>query len=74
MLRVGAIDAAGNEGVSEFVPIHLNNEGAKPVVEIHHPDEIGPIAGEVTITGTAAVGTAPNTVIENFHLEYRHPR
>ena len=73
MLRVGAIDAAGNEGVSEFVPIHLNNEGAKPVVEIHHPDEIGPITGEVTITGTAAVGTAPNTVIEIFHLEYRHP-
>ena len=72
MLRAGVADAAGNEGVSEPVPIYLNNEGAKPVVEIHYPDGTNPIAREVTITGTVDVGTAPNTLIENIRLEYRH--
>ena len=72
MLRAGVEDAAGNEGVSEPVPIYLNNEGAKPVVEIHQPDGTNPIAREVTITGTVDVGTAPNTLIENIRLEYRH--
>ena len=73
MLRAGVEDAAGNEGVSEIVPIHLKNEGAKPVVAIQQPDGINPIAGVAVINGTVKVGTAPpNTRIENIHLEYRH--
>ncbi len=72
MLRAAVADAAGNEGVSEAVPIFLDNEGAKPVVEIHRPDGINPIAKETAVTGTVGVGTAPDTFIENINLEYRH--
>lgn len=72
MLRAIVEDAAGNKGESEAVPINLNNEDAKPVVEIQQPGGINPIAKEVAITGTVEVGTAPNTLIENSHLEYRH--
>ncbi len=72
MLRARVEDAAGNEGVSKTVPIYLNNEGAKPVAEIQQPDGTNPISEEVAITGTVDVGTALNTLIENFNLEYRH--
>ncbi|MDE0185920.1 MAG: Ig-like domain-containing protein [Candidatus Poribacteria bacterium] len=71
MLRAAVADAAGNEGVSEVVPIFLDNEGAKPVVEIHRPNGINPISKETAVTATVGVGTAPDTFIENISLDYR---
>ena len=70
-LRARVSDAAGNSGESKIIPLDLRNDSAKPVVEVLEPIEGQLIAGEVSIIGTVDVGAAEDTIIEEFHLEYR---
>ena len=67
ILRLRAVDEAGNQGLSDDITITLENDSALPRVEISMPIEEQVLSGTVSITGTVS----SDTPLEKFVLEYK---
>jgi len=67
ILRLSAVDEAGNTSESEPIIITLNNKSARPRVEISKPREGQIVTGTVEIIGTAT----SHRPFEKFELKYK---